>query len=98
MNHKKVLHNNDGLEITFIVEDGLARLEFRSNPLRCDLATASDLVVVLDGKGFEVESSGHDFAVAKLGDWAQLTRDALGALQLMIRVHEFFDGWELDES
>lgn len=89
---QKVLHNEDGLEITFIVEEDAARIEFRGNK-NVDLSAVDDVVVVVNGKGFEAVPRDGDFSVAHLGSWSALSTSPV---QLMIRVHEFFEGWELD--
>lgn len=89
---RKVLHNEDGLEITFIVEDDATRLEFRGNR-DVDLSAIEDVVVVVNGRGYQTIPRDADFAVTQLGSWEALS----GApIQLMIRVHEFFEGWELE--
>lgn len=90
-NFKKVLHNEDGLEIAFLVEDEQARIEFRAN-LSYDLGSSDDVVVVVNGKGIAPNCESSDFAVANLGPWDDYTRP----ISLMIRVGEFFDGWEFE--
>jgi len=87
---QKVLHNQEGLEISFLVEDDQARVELRGN-MNWDLSDPDDVVVVIDGTPARVESDDASFAVADLGTWSER---ASGPVSLMIRVHEFFDGWE----
>lgn len=87
----KVLHNQDGLEITFIVDEGVARIEFKSND-SIDLSATDDVVVVLNGRGFEAQVHDRKHSVVALGLWDAVDQPA----QLMIRVHEYFDGWELE--
>jgi len=87
----KVLHNEDGLEITFVVDDGLARVEFKSNET-IDLSASDDVVVVVNGKGFDAVVNDRNHSVVHIGPWDAVDVPA----HLMIRVHEFFDGWELD--
>lgn len=89
---QKILHDADGLEITFIVEDDRARIEFRGNS-DVDLSAHDDVIVVVNGRGFDAVPRDRDFSVAHIGLWSQLSAEPV---QLMIRVHEFFEGWELD--
>ncbi len=90
-NSKKVLHNFDGLEITFLVLDGVARIDFRSDGSVHRLDDVDDVIVFVDGRNIEVESSGGQEATATVGPW----EDDAGPRSLMIRVGEFFEGWEL---
>lgn len=89
---QKVLHEEDGLAITFIVEDDAARLEFQGAG-NVDLSAVEDVVVVVNGRGYQTIPRDADFAVTTLGSWPELS---VAPIQLMIRVHEFFEGWELD--
>ena len=88
-NFKKVLHN-EGLQITFLVEEDLARVEYRSNS---PLAGPDDLVLVVNGKGVPIELTSETTAIAHLGPWDALSN---APVSLMTRVDEFFDGWEFD--
>jgi len=90
-NFRKVLVNK-GLEITFVIEDGIARLEFRGND-EFDLSNAEDVVVFINGQFVPVEVQDRLHAVATIGDWGRFDGQVV---QLMTRVGEFFDGWELD--
>lgn len=87
----KVLHNEDGLEITFVVDDGIARIEFKSNET-IDLSASDDVVVVVNGKGFNALVHSRTHSIVTIGPWDDVEVPA----HLMIRVHEFFEGWELD--
>jgi hypothetical protein len=89
---EKVLHDEDGLVITFVVEGDATRLEFRAAQ-GIDLTAHEDVVVVVNGRGFETVAQDASFAVTALGSWETLSE---APIQLMIRVHEFFEGWELD--
>lgn len=93
-NLKKVLVNNDGLEITFFVEEGTARIEFRSNG-RFDLSTTDDVVLVVNGSPVPVQPQSDVFAIASLGDWENY---ADAPVSIMTRVDEFFEGWEFEPS
>ena len=91
-NLKKVLVNNDGLEITFFVDEGIARIEYKSNG-RFDLSVGDDVVLVVNGTAIQVESQSSVFAIGKLGAWDDLSNDAVS---IMTRVDDFFEGWEFD--
>lgn len=90
-NLKKVLHNK-GLEITFFVEDGIARVEYRAGA-EYDLSEPEDVVLFVNGTPIPVEATGAGEAAGIIGDWSQFKG---GAVQLMTRVGEFFDGWEFE--
>lgn len=89
---EKILHNEDDLEIKFIVENDEARVEI-SAPAGVDLTASDDVIVVVNGRGCVVVARDSGFAVAKLGVFPE---DSAESIQLMIRVHEFFEGWELE--
>lgn len=91
-NYKKVLHNYEGLEITFLIEDGEARVDFRSNATRYHLDDTDDVIVFVNGDNVPVDSQGEHAATARIGDWS---RYGTGPISLMIRVGEYFEGWEL---
>ena len=88
-NFKKVLVNK-GLEITFLVEDGMARVEYRNNE---PLAGPDDLVLFVNGQNVPVQATSDKTAVAHIGSWEKLSK---GPVTLMTRVDEFFDGWEFE--
>ena len=86
-----ILHKDDDLEITLRVDEDVARVLLVSDPSVYDLSAADDVVIVINGRGAEVEASDAGHAVALLGHVG-----SLGSAQLMVRVHEFFEGWEVD--
>lgn len=92
-NLKKVLSSADGLEITFFVDGGVARIEFRSDGSAYHLDNPEDIIVFVDGRSIPVASAGVDAATAGLGDWDAYDKRPTS---IMIRVDEFFEGWELD--
>jgi len=89
---EKILHDEDGLAITFIVENDEARVEVKA-PEGLDLKSTEDVIVVVNGRGCVVVPRDSQFAVSKLGIWPEISTEPV---QLMIRVHEFFEGWELE--
>ena len=86
---REVLHNEDGLEIVFVATDDAARVELKANG-DWDLSAVEDVIVVVNGQGVEITSQTADSAIAELVDL-----DPDEPVQLMIRVGEFFEGWEL---
>ena len=88
---RKELHHEDGLEIVLLVEDGEARVEIRGG-VDFDLAAMDDVVVVVNGQAMAIDVQSADFAFSKIGPWEAYAHP----ISLMIRVHEFFEGWELD--
>ena len=90
---RKVLVSEPELTVTFVVEQGVARVEFESSEL--DLTATDDVVAVLNGKGFEVVPTSSQNASAVFGEWSAF---AGGSTQLMVRVYEFFEGWELGDT
>lgn len=88
MSDSTVLHDEDGLRIEIVESDDADRIEIRSQEL--DLSSPEDVVVVLDGMGLVVDCKSEDLAVVHLPEL-----DADGPVELMVRVHEFFEGWVL---
>lgn len=93
-NLKKELHNREGLEITFVVEEGEARIEFRTQTEQQKLDDLDDIVVFVNGENIPVESHGENAATAAIGAWND--REETEQVSLMIRVGEYFEGWELE--
>lgn len=91
-NLKKVLYNNGGLEITFFVEDGIARVDFRSNG-EFDLSESGDVVLFVNGDNIAIESDDPTRATGRIGEWSAYEERLV---RLMTRVGEFFDGWEFE--
>ena len=90
-NLKKVLHNK-GLEITFFVNDGIARVEYRGSD-DVDLSEPDDIVLFINGESVHVQAMGDNAATAIIGEWTQYSGDVV---RLMTRVGEFFEGWEFE--
>ncbi len=90
-NLKKVLHNK-GIEITFFVEDGVARVEYKSGG-DFDLSEGEDVVLFVNGNAVPVQSTSATEATAVIGPWAAFAGQPV---QMMTRVGEFFDGWEFE--
>lgn len=88
-NLKKVLLSK-GLEIVFLVEDGLARVEYRNNE---PLVSSDDIVLFVNGDNIPVQTTSEKTAVGHIGPWEKFSG---GPVTLMTRVDEFFEGWEFE--
>ena len=87
-----VLHSDRRLIIKlYVPEDDRAQVLIQSTKHGPDLSQPDDVAVVLDGQGVRAEPEDRRHAVAELGDWDAL---AERGFQLMIRVGEFFEGWD----
>ncbi len=84
------LHRSQELSIELVVESD-ARLIFETDGSpQMDLTAADDFVVVFEGVGVEIEVESPSRAIATIGPVSRLEEGGT----LMIRVHEFLDGWE----
>lgn len=92
---ENVLHSDRDLLIKlFIAEDGeRARVTIQSTKNGPDLSSREDVVVILDGHGLPLELEDRRHVHAPIEGW---DRFAQRGCSLMIRVHEFFDGWEFE--
>lgn len=89
---KNVLVDKDGLQVVFLVEEGDARIEIRGDE-RWDLQSEDDIIIFLNDQHVPANATSADLAVATIGDWSQYQ----GAeVSLVIRIHEFFEAWELE--
>lgn len=91
-----VLFEGDALKVTLRVDaEGQASVLLESEPGGPDLSVEDEVIVVGNGQGCPLEVESPQRAVAKLGSEDQL---ATGTYALMVRVHEFFEGWEFGEG
>jgi hypothetical protein len=88
---KKILHN-DGLEITFLVEDGVARVEYRASG-DYDLTDTDDVILFVNGDNIAVKATDPAYACGVIGPWEEFAK---GPVNMTTRVGEFFDGWEFE--
>ena len=89
---KATLHDQQGLRVAVVLEDDTASVELESSEEGPDLSDADEVVVVVNGRACEVEVDSARRARAIIA--AELSAPP-EALTLMVRVHEFFEGWEL---
>ena len=89
---REVLHEDDELTVTMVLDDTQARVELQSCEGGPDLTDEYEVVVVVDGRGRSVEAESPQHAEAIIVD--ELAEDPQ-PITLMVRVYEFFEGWEL---
>ncbi|RAL22296.1 hypothetical protein DL240_10615 [Lujinxingia litoralis] len=91
-----VLFEGEDLRITLVVEEGAeVRVLLESQAGGPDLSVADEVIVVANGEGAAVQAESPRRAEALLGSEETLSA---GAFSLMVRVHEFFEGWEFGEE
>lgn len=89
---REVLHDDEGLTVAVVLEDDRALVQLESDDDGPDLTDDHEVVVVVDGRGKQVEAEGPRRATALIAD--QLP-DEPEPMMVMVRVYEFFEGWEL---
>lgn len=81
----------------FLVENDqdelLVELESAGNDP--DLSVEDEVIVVIDGEARDVKTASADAAHAVLGSISELSQRPF---ELMIRVHELFEGWDFNDS
>ena len=94
---REILHEDGELTLALVVDDGRLMVELQSTEQGPDLSEPHEVVVVVDGQGRGIEVEGPQRATAVVHP--QLEEEP-EAMMLMVRVFEFFEGWELfaDES
>lgn len=92
---RQPLQEEDDLSVWFAIDEETdeAFIELESGPEGPDLSLEGDVIVAIGGTVVPVDTDGEDEARAKLGRWEELESDGL---ELMIRVGEWFQSWELE--
>lgn len=103
---REVLHQDDQLTIRLVINDGTATVELETTPDGPDLSVDDEVIVAVDGRVCPLEVRSSHFAVATLpedddevdvdgvDDAANASGITSPSALLMVRVHEFFEGWE----
>lgn len=93
---REELHADDQLAVFLtIADDDIVRVEIESRaPETCDLSIADEVIVFLDEQRVAVDAEEPAYARAELGPAAELLERSF---KLMLRVHDFFEGWEFGE-
>ncbi len=91
---RQTLHESDDLTVDFVIDESTdeACIELESSQDGPDLSSSGDVVVAVAGSVADLEVDDPQSARARLGPWEELEREAL---DLMIRVGEWFERWEL---
>lgn len=96
---REVLHQNESLKITLVVDESgeEVTVEIESLSGGPDLSVDDEVVVAVDGHVCPLEVKSSSFAVATLEEpeGQQEGAEEGDSAVLMVRVHEFFEGWEL---
>ncbi|MFU8806972.1 MAG: hypothetical protein ACNA8W_24405 [Bradymonadaceae bacterium] len=89
------LHKDDDLDIILVVDEdsGALSVEIESTEAGPDLSVADEVVVAVDGEPCSLQVEGPRRARAAIGHADDFTDKSF---ELMVRVHEFFDGWEFE--
>lgn len=92
---RESLYEDDGLGIFLVVDEdeGVLGVEIESAEGGPDLSAPDEVVVVADGQGCPLEVESPRKARATIGHADEFTDRSF---ELMVRVHEFFDGWEFE--
>ncbi len=87
------LHSDDKLSVFLTIEDDdILRLELVSHDQEaCDLSADDEVVVFMDDAPVEVQVEDAGHAVAELGPADDLEDKSFN---VVLRVHEFFEGWD----
>lgn len=89
---REVLHEDDALTVAVVIDDETAHLVVESTQDGPDLSVPDEVVVVVDGAGCPLDIKGEHEVWATLVE--ELDEDP-NSLTLMVRVYEFFEGWDL---
>ena len=92
---RQPLHESSPLTIYFAIDEETdeAFIELESTDGGPDLSLEDDIVVAIGGTVADLDRAEPNAARAALGKWADLEKEDL---ELMIRVGEWFESWELE--
>lgn len=87
------LHSDDNLSVFLTIEDDdILRLELVSQDAdACDLSIDDEVVVFMNDAPVDVQVEDATHAVAELGPADDLEDKSFS---VVLRVHEFFEGWD----
>ena len=90
---RETLHEDENLAVFLTIEDDdVMRLVIESrDPQAFDLSVEDEVIVVMQGRGVDVAAESAERAVARLGPAEDL---ADRSFQVMVRVYDFFEGWD----
>jgi hypothetical protein len=92
---RQPLHEGDELSVYFAIDEDTDEtfIELESSAIGPDLSDPDDMVVAVGGSVASFDRLEPDRARAVLGIWPDLEQQGL---ELMIRVGEWFESWELE--
>lgn len=86
------LHSDDQLSVFFTIEDDdVIRLEIVSHDDELDLTVEDEVIVFMDQEPVDVTAEDASHAVVELGPADELEGESFS---VMLRVYEFFEGWD----
>lgn len=86
------LHADADLAVFLTIEDdGILRLELVATSEALDLSVPDEVVVVVEGEAVAVSAQDAAHATAELGEASKLEQESF---TVMLRVYEFFEGWD----
>ncbi len=89
---REVLFEDEELVVALVAGDQGLIVELETSDSGPDLTTGDEVVVVVDGQGCPLEIDGPRRARATI---VEDMPDEPSPTMLMVRVFEFFEGWEL---
>ena len=92
MKEREILAEDDELVVALRIENGSILLELTSSEMGPDLSAEDEVVVVANGEPLAVDVEGPHLAQAVL---VEDLDEQVEPMSLMVRVFEFFEGWEL---
>lgn len=89
---REILHKDDALTVAVVIADETARVVLESKDDGPDLSVADEVIVIVDGQGRSLTIESERQVSATL---VEALADQPEPLTLMVRVYEFFEGWDL---
>lgn len=89
---REILHEDEELTVAVVLDDEGLSLELESRAEGPDLSTPHEVVVVANGRGCDLKVEGQQRVTADVDVELQPEPEPV---KLMVRVFEFFEGWEL---
>ena len=90
---REELHSDDKLGVFLHIDEDndLVELELESRDDAIDLRVDDEVILFKDGQRLPIEADSSSHATARLGTADEIAEQSFG---LMLRVYEFFEGWE----
>lgn len=86
------LHSDEQIDVFLTIEDDdILRIEIVSKDDQIDLSEEDEVVLFMDEEPVDLQVEDASHVVAELGPAAELEGESFG---VMLRVYEFFEGWD----